>query len=95
MKKMQKSTAIEEKKLSGAEKAAILILVVNEEHAAELFSRLDLDEVKEIFANHVAARACRQRNCGGRDRGVRRADYALWWRIRFVRSHRETAGTFP
>lgn len=35
-------------KLSGAEKAAILMLAVGEEEATELFSRLELDEVKEL-----------------------------------------------
>jgi len=34
--------------LAGAEKAAILMLSVNEENAAVLFSKLDLEEVKEI-----------------------------------------------
>ncbi|MCB1970813.1 MAG: flagellar motor switch protein FliG [Geminicoccaceae bacterium] len=35
-------------KLSGGEKAAILMLALNEDQAASLFSRLELDEVKEI-----------------------------------------------
>ena len=34
--------------LSGGEKAAILMLAISEDHAASLFSRLELDEVKEI-----------------------------------------------
>ncbi|MEZ5825179.1 MAG: flagellar motor switch protein FliG [Geminicoccaceae bacterium] len=34
--------------LSGAEKAAILMLAINEDQAAALFSRLELDEVKEV-----------------------------------------------
>ena len=35
-------------KLTGVEKAAILMLAVSEENAAKLFSRLELDEVKEL-----------------------------------------------
>jgi flagellar motor switch protein FliG len=35
-------------KLSGSEKAAILMLAVGEEDAANLFSRLEIDEVKEL-----------------------------------------------
>lgn len=35
-------------KLTGCEKAAILMLAVSEENAAKLFSRLELDEVKEL-----------------------------------------------
>ena len=35
-------------KLSGSEKAAILMLAVGEEDAAQLFSRLELEEVKEL-----------------------------------------------
>ena len=35
-------------KLSGGEKEAILMLAINEDQAASLFSRLELDEVKEI-----------------------------------------------
>ena len=34
--------------LSGAEKAGILMLAITEDHAASLFSRLELDEVKEV-----------------------------------------------
>ncbi len=35
-------------KLTGVEKAAILMLAVSEENAAKLFARLELDEVKEL-----------------------------------------------
>ena len=35
-------------KLTGCEKAAILMLAVSEENAARLFARLELDEVKEL-----------------------------------------------
>ncbi|HRY27201.1 MAG: flagellar motor switch protein FliG [Geminicoccaceae bacterium] len=35
-------------KLTGVEKAAILMLAVSEENAARLFARLELDEVKEL-----------------------------------------------
>lgn len=34
--------------LSGAEKASIFMLILNEENAALLFARLDLEEVKEV-----------------------------------------------
>lgn len=35
-------------KLSGAEKSAILMLTLSEEHAAKLFGQLDLEEIMEI-----------------------------------------------
>jgi len=41
-------SAIEYSKLTGPEKAAILMLAVSEENAAVLFNRLDIDEIKEI-----------------------------------------------
>ncbi|MCB2055052.1 MAG: flagellar motor switch protein FliG, partial [Geminicoccaceae bacterium] len=34
--------------LTGPQKAAVLVLAIKEEHAATMFSRLDIDEVKEL-----------------------------------------------
>ncbi len=45
---MPSSDLMQFDKLTGCEKAAILMLAVSEENAAKLFARLELDEVKEL-----------------------------------------------
>ena len=45
---MASSDLMQFDKLTGCEKAAILMLAVSEENAAKLFARLELDEVKEL-----------------------------------------------
>ena len=87
-------TAVKEdiRSLTGAERAAILMLSLGEEHSAKIWQMMDEDEIKEISPDHVQSghgQLDAGREAAGR---LRLADVGHRLADGFLRIHRAPAG---